>query len=232
MAITVGNTSASGNNNNVNTTYQWQHITHADTDCLVVVVAGFDSVAGDADITGITYNAVALSNAVQYYDAGIDYNIEVWYLTETAYGANLGAVTANIIVTHGGKCASACGSAVDLISVDQADPLQDTQSETDAATATPSITVAGAIAGSMTVGGLGTEEGDPANVSVTAGTEIDETDQGATLVSSAYVGSSGTLTWDVTNAVGNVMAAANFNEQQETRIPRYGFILYQTPAIV
>jgi len=232
MAITIGNTSSSGNNNNVNTTYKWEHTTHADTDCLVVDATGFDSVAGDADVTGVTFNAVAMTEAEQYYDGGIDYNVGIWYLTETAYGANLGGVTADIEVTHGGKCASACGDAVDLIGVDQTDPLQDTQSETDAATATPSITVAGAIAGSMTVGGLGTEEGDPANVSVTAGTEIGETDQGATLAGSAYVGSSGTLTWNVTNAVGNVLAAANFNEQEEVRIPRYGFILYQTPAIV
>ena len=51
MAVTTGTTSSSGNNNNVNTSYSWQHITNADTDCLVVVVAGYDGTEGDADVT-------------------------------------------------------------------------------------------------------------------------------------------------------------------------------------
>lgn len=213
MAITIGNTSSSGNFNNVNTTYQWSHTTHADTDCLVVAVAGYDNAAGDADVTGITFNGTALTNEVQYYDAAYDYNIEVWYLTETTYGADLGGVNANIVVTHGGKCSSACGFAVDLISVDQADPTQANNSETDAAAASGSITVAGAVAGSMTVGGMGCNEGDPAQTSVTAGTQIGETDQGGTVAGAAYRSGNGTLTWtDAAGAVDWVMAAVDFNE--------------------
>ena len=211
MAITIGNASSSGNINNVNTTYSWQHITHADTDCLVVCVSGNDGTAGDRDITGVTYNAVALTNAEAVND-GTSQQGEVWYITETAYGANLGGVTANVVVTHGGKCTDGCGHAIDLIGVDQAAPEQDSNTATGA-NSDPTVTVAGAVAGSMTVGVCTITEADPSQLSVGAGTEFGETDMGGNISSAAYRSGNGTLTWaHTTDDEAWCVAAADFSE--------------------
>lgn len=229
MAITLGNNSSSGNNDNVDTTYLWEHTTHADTDCLVVVTSAFDTAVGDRDTTGVTFNGVAFTNITAQDDAAADLNTEIWQLTETAYGSDLGGVTANIEVTQGGKCTDACGHAIDLISVDQADPVQDSNTGTGS-NSNPTVTVAGAVSGSMTIGCTTISEADSTQLSVSAGIEVGETDMGADTSSAAYRADSGTLTWTHTPADQDWgVVAANFNER---RIPRYGFILYQCPAIV
>ncbi len=56
---------------------------------------------------------------------------------------------------------------------------------------------------------------------------------GSNTSSAAYRADSGTLTWaHTTDDEDWCVAAANFNEVEEARVPRYGFILYQSPAIV
>ena len=229
MAITLGNSSSSGNFNNVNTTYTWQHTTHADTDCLTVVTSAMDAVQGDRDTTAVSFNGVGFTNITAQDDGTSQTNTEIWRLTEETYGSNLGGVTANIQVTQGGKCTDACAHALDLINVDQAVPVQDSNQGTGS-NSDPTVTVAGAVSGSMTVGCTTISEADPGQLSVSAGTQFGETDMGSDTSSAAYRADNGTLTWaHTTDDEDWGVVAANFNEARQ---PRYGFILYQYPAIV
>jgi len=163
-------------------------------------------------VTGVSFNGVALTREV--YDSSTTnyYHVDGWYLTETTYGSNLGGVTANVQVTHGGKCSGSGAVAVDLISVDQSDPVQGSQWTYTSSNPVQSVTVSGAVSGSMTVGVLCCGEGDTSNVSVTAGTELGEWGFGPSAGSSAYRADSGTLTWYITNSESGDTLAINFNE--------------------
>lgn len=206
MAITTGNTSESGLNNNVNTSFDWAHTCAAGSDCLVVLVTGLDATEGDLDVSGVTYDGNPLTYGAGSADSTSGTNAEIWYLVNPTTGSSL-----DIEVTFAGKVSSGAGFAIDLDGVDTSDPVQDTNRVTGA-NSDPTITVSGAVSGSMTVGGLGINESDPAEISVSAGTEIGETDLGTALGSSAYRADSGVLTWDhVSEDWSWVVAAVNFN---------------------
>ncbi len=52
MAITVGNTSSSGDAGSPNTAHSWNHTVHADSNLLIVTTRVRDTSGVDADVSG------------------------------------------------------------------------------------------------------------------------------------------------------------------------------------
>jgi len=169
-----------------------------------------DTVQGDRDVTGISYNGQALTEDAVIVTGATNMTATLWFITEASYGADLGGVTANVSVTHGGKTSSSWAVAVDLIGVDQSSPKQDNNTAYGTGTG-PTVTVAGAISGSMTLAVMANSDGDTA-FSVTAGTEMAKVGFGPTSGGTAYRADSGTVTWLLTYSANWHVAATNFNE--------------------
>jgi len=211
MAITLGNTTSSGTQINANTSFSFSHTTHADTDLLNITIVAQDTVTSDRNVTGVTFNGVAATEVVAIETGSTNMTVEIWRLTETSYGTNLGGVTANVQVTFAGKTSTSVAWSTDLIGVNQTTPVQNSNTAYGTSS-TPSVTVSGAVAGSMTIGGLGTAQGDSTLVSVTTGTQLAEEDAGPVVFAAAYNSGNGTLAWYITSSFQWHIAAANYNE--------------------
>src|SRR5258706_14278543 len=88
------------------TTLTWNHTCGASATKLVVLATGAKSVLGDRDITGVTYNTVALSFVGAQDDANFC-NAEIWKLDSPATGSAL-----SIVVTYGGPPAEQARVAI------------------------------------------------------------------------------------------------------------------------
>jgi len=204
MAITLGNTSNAGNPGAV-TTYNWLHTCAADTTLLVVVITGSDSaIATDFPVTGVTYNGAALTKAREFI-SGLGTGVSVWYKINPTTGSAL-----SIAVTHTGKVTDTTGYGVDLKGTNTSSPY-DNYIEGNYDADLP-VTVNPAATGSIGIGGLSSNHTDPANVSVTTGTQIAEIDLGP-ISSCAYAFESGgtaTIVWTQGSGYGGSAVVCTF----------------------
>ena len=152
MAIIVVNSTSSSGNKNAQSTWAWEHTTHADDTILIAVISIFDLTEADRPITGITWDAVndftPFDSPNHFYDDNTEHRTEIWYRLNP--GAS---TTANIEVTTTGTCTDACGGAIGTSGVDTADP-EDLSTTNNGAAGDPTITLGAAAAGSLVVGGL------------------------------------------------------------------------------
>lgn len=150
MALSIDTTSESGDQA-PNTTYSWSHTCAATANLLVVITTHYDGTLSDANVTGITYNGVALSKATDYTDATYRFNNEIWYLQNPGTGSSY-----TIQVTCNGKTEDACASAISFIGADKTDPIgaSDTASGDLVSSASVTLTVD---AGSYIVSGINSE---------------------------------------------------------------------------
>ncbi len=63
MAVEAGNTSSSGDADSPDTSYNWPHTCHANSNLLIVLTRARDAVGLDALISGITYDGNPLVKA-------------------------------------------------------------------------------------------------------------------------------------------------------------------------
>ncbi len=188
MAITVGNTSNSGDPG-TSTSYSWNHTCAADTTLLVVGVSVNDTTDTDRPVNSITYNGVGLTQAVRYNNNTNNTSAELWYLANPQTGSAL-----SITVTHAGKCTDTAGMAIDLLGTATVSPVHATS--TANGTGSPNVTTASVstTSGEMAVAIYVDNLGDAPSLSVSTGTEIAELDIGATTLSSGYNLASGAST--------------------------------------
>jgi len=205
MAITVGNTSNSGDPGTV-TSYSWNHTCATNTTLLVVTVGVYDSGAADVPVSSITYNGVALTKAREYQSSA-NYTLgSIWYLLAPTTGSSL-----SITVTHGGKCTDTVGSAIDLLGTVTSSPV-DSYKEYSLVNANPTatVTVNPAADGSMAVAVGTTVEASAANVTLTTGTAIAEVDAGFVITSAYALASGGVATVAWTDGAGMGALAVTF----------------------
>ena len=93
----------------------WSHTTTGSDRLLVVGIAMTDD---SENITGITYNAISMTNIRTDSNAGVDQGeTSLWYLVNPSSGAN------TITATNDSSFSDGCGDAVSLTGVDQDNPL-------------------------------------------------------------------------------------------------------------
>lgn len=115
---------------------------------MLVVAGSGDTTAGDRIISGVTYNAVAMTN-VWGVNGTTWVRNEGWRLTAPASGAH------NVVVTYGGPCDQACAGAVTYSGVDQTTPIG-TPASAGGASATASVAVTSAT-GEVVIGGVSSD---------------------------------------------------------------------------
>lgn len=214
MAVTVGNTSSSGDKGSA-TIYSWSHTCQAGTNLLVVTTRVRDTSDAEQVVTGITYDGNPFTGkAVSREVAGVyDMGAGVWYLIDPPTGSSL-----VIEVTHAGKCSDVSGAAIDLKGVDTGDVVDSTADGLVLLQASASLTIDPASSGSMMVYALTDGLADPASFSVDTGTEIDRVDMGSYSALSAYNPESGGTATVAVSWTGDeyaVHVAATFNEAAE-----------------
>lgn len=115
--------SASSTSGTTASSLTWAHtVANKQNRILVVGVSSEDATAGDVDVSGITYNGVALTKAKDQTWAGQSEegsktnNVEMWYLLDPPIG------TYNIIATFGGSCDALSGGGISLYNMKQSTP--------------------------------------------------------------------------------------------------------------
>lgn len=73
---------------------------------LVVCFSNYDTTAGDRQVSGITYNSVALTSARTDDNGTSNGRSEIWYLVGPATGANTLAITYGGTITNSDYCVS------------------------------------------------------------------------------------------------------------------------------
>lgn len=121
MAIAFDAVGASGNGAGV-TSISWSH-TCTGADRLLLV-----GVASNAQVSGVTYNSVALTLAAEINTAAGGLWTALWYLKGPATGAN------TVVVTHGSGRSE--GQSVSYTGVDQTTPIGTAGSSEDETTGT------------------------------------------------------------------------------------------------
>ena len=151
MAVTKVGSSSSGDAGSPNTSYNWLHSCHADTNLLVVLARGRDATQGDFLVDDITYGGNSLTYVYRYWEDTTDQSVEVWYYPNPTVSSSL-----SIVVSHTGKVSDAAGAAVDLAGADaDGTPVDDYGYTYVAAAASQSntLTINPAATGSMLVSG-------------------------------------------------------------------------------
>jgi hypothetical protein len=115
MAVTVAGTptSQAGTADTTSTTFAWNN--SASANYLVVGVSSWDATAGDAVVSGVTYNGVSMTSLGSRQDAGNE-AVSLWGLANPAAGSN------NVVVTMGGACSEHIAGAVGFTGVHASTP--------------------------------------------------------------------------------------------------------------
>lgn len=184
MAITIGNTSNSGDPGAV-TSYSWNHTCLAGTTCLVVVVTGSDTSGTDFAVASITYDGVNLEFASAQFSAQ-NLGVSIWYLLNPTTGSSL-----SLVVTHGGKVTDPSAYAIDLLGTATSSVVDSNDGDPIGGGTTCNPIVSPAATGSIAVGGMHCSNTAVTTVSVTTGTQVGELDLGSTVSSCAYAFESG-----------------------------------------
>lgn len=114
IALDVTSESAVGSNQ---TAVSWAHTNTGSNMVLVVAVYTFDTVAGDRDVTGVTYNSDPMTLILEQDaegDGNSNYRASLWYLLAPDTGSGY-----TIAATLGGTCTKSMGSAISLTGVSQ-----------------------------------------------------------------------------------------------------------------
>jgi len=163
MALGVDATShATAVANAAGTTLTWNHTCGASATKLTVQATGAKSVLGDRNITGVTYNSVALSFVGGQDDANF-VNAEIWKLDSPTTGSALA-----IVVTFGGTLVDQCGGAISFTGSANAEGSPTGATNT---TDNPSVTVADTANGDIVISVLVSDVG-PVGATTEAGTLI------------------------------------------------------------
>lgn len=93
-------------------------VTASESDLVLIVCA--ETGDGDADPTGVTYNAVSMTKAVSVGESSV-VNSSLWYLIDPDTGAN------NVVITYGGNL-GVSGAALSYYDAHQTTPIGDTAS--------------------------------------------------------------------------------------------------------
>jgi hypothetical protein len=128
MALAVDAISNSGAKTS-SSGYTWSH-TCTGTNLVLIVCVTSGSTTPQV-VTGITYNSVALTQAVTAAIANA--RSDIWYLKNPSTGAN------TISVTLAGTATRTGGAAVSFTGADQSNPIH--KSNSDASSGTPSVSV-------------------------------------------------------------------------------------------
>lgn len=145
------------------TTLTWAHTCGASATKLVVLATGAKSgVSTDRNITGVTYNSVALSFVGGQDDANFC-NVEIWKLDSPTTGSSQ-----NIVVTYGATLVDQTGGAASFNGTSNTDGAPTGATNT---TDNPSVTVADTASGDIVVSVLLSDIG-PVGATTEAGTLI------------------------------------------------------------
>jgi hypothetical protein len=115
MAVAVSGTvaTAAGVANNTSVTFAWNN--SASANYLVVAVSSWDATAGDAVVSGVTYNSVSMTSLGSRQDTGNE-TVSLYGLASPAAGSN------NVIVTMAGSCSEFICGAIGFSGVDTGSP--------------------------------------------------------------------------------------------------------------
>lgn len=130
-----GTSDGSGADNEDVTSVSWSHTVTSNTEGIIIVPTGTeDATDTDRPVTGVTYNAAALTKLREDDDATNNITSGMWYRVAPDTGAN------TITVSFTGTVAEATGGGVSLTAVDQSTPVDASATETGTDSATPSVT--------------------------------------------------------------------------------------------
>ena len=130
MAITVDATSTSTAQSGFDT-FSWSHTCASDASLLIISVATRDG-GGNYDVSGVTYNGVSCTKAIDVQSSGI--NAEIWYLINPASGAHDVTVTA-------GSTDYGAGGAVSLKGTKRSTSVLNATNTRTAGTGDPTLSV-------------------------------------------------------------------------------------------
>lgn len=205
MALAVDTTShATAVANAAGTTLTWAHTCVAGATKLVVGAAGAKSVVGDRDVTGVTYNTVALTFVGAKDDTNFC-NVELWKLDSPATGSAL-----NIVVTYGGTLVDQAAGAISFTGSSNTDGAQTGATGT---TDNPSVTVADTANGDIVLSILMSDIG-PVGATTEGGTLVFEdedldADTDTNMQRQNAVGANTVCSWTSASG-GNRWAAVGF----------------------
>lgn len=128
----------------------WSHTTTADTNCLVVV-GGLINNSQNNEITGVTFNSVALANAVSRNQTALTPHISIWYMLNPPIGAYTITCSGSTDRYLGGVSFNLGG----IIAFDVANSTSSTS--TSAITATATSTAKGVVVGGSMVNSASTD---------------------------------------------------------------------------
>lgn len=129
MAITIDTTNGTSDGVNASSKTISFTVGSGSDDFLVVAASIYNDIAaGNSEVTGVTYNGVALTQAIQYASpeivppGGFDISLSIWYLINPASGAH------NMVLTCAGEIDYFNISTISAFGVAQTTPLDDTDS--------------------------------------------------------------------------------------------------------
>ena len=132
--IAYDNSAASGNSGQNSLTFSYT-VGSGSNRLLIVSVGAVDGTTADRQVSGITYNGVALTRGDGRDSTSEFENNEVWYLLGPASGAN------NVVVTMGGTCNGISAVAASYTGVQQSSQPDATQTAAITSTTTPSTSI-------------------------------------------------------------------------------------------
>lgn len=147
---------------NAGTTLTWAHTCGASANKLVVLATGASGDSAARNITGVTYNSVALTFVGAQDDANFT-NAEIWRLNSPTTGSSQ-----NIVVTYGGTLVDCAGGA---ISFNESASAEGSPTGATNTTNNPSVTVADTASGDIVVSVLVSDIG-PVGTTTEGGTLI------------------------------------------------------------
>lgn len=135
---------------------------------LLVVLAGQGTFGGSRTVTGVTWNGIALTKAIDN-TTFVHHCSSIWYLHVTS------GATANIVVTISGTSQNIKAYAFSVTGHDSASPIGDTDTTAQTSNGTgvePTLTLTGATAGDLAIDILEYENDSGSNVQGAGQTEM------------------------------------------------------------
>lgn len=218
-ALTFDAATSAGDNNNVSSV-SFSHVAGANARVLVALPAANDGGTGNRDITDVTWAGASIT-FLRQDDQSVDrLRTECWYRLSPTTG------TQTVVFTAAGTVPRLSGGVITL-NDDVGEPTINANNGANGLSTAPSVSITTTEDNAWLVGVLQTNTSDPANVSVTTGTERWETDIVNQTVSGATNGpvspaGSYSLTWSTGNnrfaisAVAVAPAAAGAAPPQRT----------------
>ena len=119
MAIAVG-TVTSDDVSSVISSHTYAHNSDVDASPVLGVGVGYIDATSASQITGITYDGVAMTFAVRGFEDGQNRHTEVWYLASPSSGSD------DVVITYTGTVTGSVSGAITFTGADTSDPLDGT----------------------------------------------------------------------------------------------------------